>query len=118
MKRAIVIVIDSMGCGAMKDCADYGDVMECNTLCNVAKANDGLNAPNFYSLGLGNVGEVQGIPKNLNAIAQYGIMKETSKGDIRKEREACISLICLYIRVNSISESRIIRQVRPIASTT
>ena len=80
MKRAIVIVIDSMGCGAMKDCADYGDVMECNTLCNVAKANNGLNAPNFYSLGLGNLGNVQGVAQNSNAIAQYGIMKETSKG--------------------------------------
>ncbi len=36
MKRAIVIVIDSMGCGAMPDCRDYGDIPECNTLCNVA----------------------------------------------------------------------------------
>ena len=25
MKRAIVIVIDSMGCGAMNDCRDYND---------------------------------------------------------------------------------------------
>ena len=80
MKRAIVIVIDSMGCGAMDDCAEYGDVKECNTLCNTAKAVNGLNAPNFYKLGLGNLGDVQGIEKNNNAIAQYGIMKETSKG--------------------------------------
>ena len=80
MKRAIVIVIDSMGCGAMPDCNDYGDVPECNTLCNVASAVGGLNAPNFYELGLGNIGNVAGIEKNEKAIAQYGIMKETSKG--------------------------------------
>ncbi len=80
MKRAIVIVIDSMGCGAMSDCADYGDVPECNTLCNVAAAVGGLNAPNFYKMGLGNLGKVAGVDENPNPIAQYGIMKETSKG--------------------------------------
>ncbi len=80
MKRAIVIVIDSMGCGAMADCRDYGDAVECNTLCNTAKAAGGLNAPNFYKLGLGNLGNVKGIDANKNAIAQFGIMKETSKG--------------------------------------
>ena len=80
MKRAIVIVIDSMGCGAMADCKEYGDVPECNTLCNVAAAVGGLKAPNFYSMGLGNLGKVAGINKNEKAIAQYGIMKETSKG--------------------------------------
>lgn len=80
MKRAIVVVIDSMGCGALPDCADYGDVKECNTLCNVAKAVNGLNAPNFYELGLGNLGEVMGVCANSNAKAQYGIMTEKSKG--------------------------------------
>jgi phosphopentomutase len=80
MKRVIVIVIDSMGCGAMKDCEQYGDTTECNTLCNVAKYVKGLNVPNFYKLGLGNLGNVAGVEKNPNAITQYGIMKETSKG--------------------------------------
>ena len=80
MKRVIVLVIDSMGCGALPDCRDYGDIPECNTLSNVAKFVGGLNAPNFYNLGLGNVGNVAGIDKNPDAIAQWGIMKETSKG--------------------------------------
>lgn len=80
MKRAIVIVIDSMGCGAMEDCGEYGDTLECNTLANVAKSVNGLNAPNFYKLGLGNIGDIKGINKNPNATAQYGIMKELSKG--------------------------------------
>ena len=80
MKRAILIVIDSMGVGAMPDCREYGDIPECNTLCNVAKYVKGLKAPNFFNLGLGNLSKVEGINENPKAIAQYGIMKEHSKG--------------------------------------
>ena len=80
MKRAIVIVIDSMGIGAMSDCREYGDIPECNTLCNVAKYSGGLNAPNLYKMGLGNLADIKGIEKNPNPVAQYGIMKEKSKG--------------------------------------
>lgn len=80
MKRAILIVIDSMGCGAMPDCKDYGDIPECNTLVNVANAVKGLNVPNFTRFGLGNLMNICGVDKNDNPIAQYGIMKETSKG--------------------------------------
>ena len=80
MKRVIVIVIDSMGIGAMPDCREYGDIPECNTVCNVAKAHGGLHAPNLFKLGLGNLADICGIDKNPNAVAQYGIMSETSKG--------------------------------------
>lgn len=80
MKRAIIIVIDSMGCGAMPDCAEYNDVPECNTLCNVARFNKGLSLPNMQKMGLGNIGNVMGVPPEKNTIAQYGIMREVSKG--------------------------------------
>lgn len=80
MKRAIIIVIDSMGCGAMADCRDYNDVPECNTLCNVAKANGGLNLPTMQKMGIGNLGQVMGVEPDSAAIAQYGIMQEVSKG--------------------------------------
>lgn len=80
MKRAIVIVIDSMGIGAMPDCRDFGDVPECNTLKNVCKFNNGLKVPNMEKMGLGNLDELQGISKNNEPIAQYGIMVEKSKG--------------------------------------
>ena len=80
MKRVIVIVIDSMGCGAMKDCADYGDVPECNTLCNVAKANNGLFAPNLQKMGLGNLAEIEGVDSNEDPVASYGICKMKAKG--------------------------------------
>ena len=80
MKRAIVIVIDSMGAGAMPDCADYNDIPECNTLANVAKACGGLNLPAMRTMGLGNLTNVSGVEPVETPCAQYGIMREQSKG--------------------------------------
>ena len=76
MKRAIVVVIDSMGIGAMPDCRDFNDIPECNTLKNVCKFNHGLNVPNLAKLGLGNIQDFEGIAKEANPIGQYGTMKE------------------------------------------
>ena len=80
MKRAIVIVIDSMGIGAMDDCRDFGDVPECNTLKHVCEFNNGLNVPNLERLGLGNIQDFQGIVRISNPIGQYGTMREKAKG--------------------------------------
>ena len=80
MKRAIIMVIDSMGCGAMPDCKEYNDIPECNTLCNVAKANGGLKLPTMQKMGIGNLGDVKGVLPEKNTIAQYGVMREVSKG--------------------------------------
>ena len=80
MKRAIIMVIDSMGIGAMEDCRDFNDVPECNTLKNVCEFNDGLNTPNMAKLRLGNIQDFKGITKESNPIGQYGTMIEKSKG--------------------------------------
>ncbi len=80
MKRAIVIVIDSMGTGAMPDCREFNDTPECNTLRNVCKFNNGLYVPNMEKMGLGNIQDYEGIKKTDNPTAQYGIMEEKSKG--------------------------------------
>lgn len=80
MKRAIIIVIDSMGIGAMPDCKEYNDVAECNTLKNVAAFCGGLKLPNLQKLGLGNIQECSGVCPIKNPIAQYGTMAEKSKG--------------------------------------
>ena len=79
-KRAIIVVIDSMGCGAMPDHADFGDIAECNTLKNVCHFNNGLDVPVLEAMGLGNLGEYEGINKTTTPIAQYGILREKSKG--------------------------------------
>lgn len=80
MNRAIVMVIDSMGTGAMPDCREFNDIPECNTLRNVCEYNNGLNVPNMEKMGLGNIQDYKGIKKVENPTAQYGIMEEKSKG--------------------------------------
>lgn len=79
-KRAIVMVIDSMGTGAMPDCKDFNDSPKCNTLKNVCEFNNGLNVPNMEKMGLGNIQDYKGIKKVEKPTAQYGIMEEKSKG--------------------------------------
>ena len=80
MKRAIVVVIDSMGIGAMPDCREFNDIPKCNTLANICKYNKGLNLPNMAKLGLGNIQDFEGVPKESAPIGQYGILQEKSKG--------------------------------------
>ena len=80
MKRAVIIVIDSLGVGAMPDAPEYGDSLNCNTLMNVAKFNNGLHLPNFEKLGLGNITDIQGVSKVNKPSASFGKMMEASHG--------------------------------------
>lgn len=80
MARAIIMVIDSMGIGAMPDCRDFGDIPECNTLKHVCEFNNGLNVPNLEKMGLGNIQDFKGIKKVEKPIATYGTLLEKSKG--------------------------------------
>lgn len=79
-KRAIIIVIDSMGIGALPDCAEFGDIPKCNTLKNVCAFNKGLDVPALEALGLGNIQDFEGIEKTSTPIGQYGTLQEKSKG--------------------------------------
>lgn len=80
MKRAIVVVIDSMGIGAMPDCKEFNDIPECNTLKNVCAFNKGLKLPNMSKMGLGNIQDFEGLEKTTTPTAKYGTMVEKSKG--------------------------------------
>lgn len=80
MVRAIIIVIDSMGIGAMPDCREFNDIPECNTLKHVCEFNKGLNVPNLEKMGLGNIQNFVGIKKVDNPIATYATLVEKSKG--------------------------------------
>lgn len=53
-KRAILIILDSVGIGALPDAAEFGD-KGANTLGNIYKARGGINLPNLYALGLANI---------------------------------------------------------------
>ncbi len=52
--RVALIVLDSVGIGALPDAAAYGDE-GANTLLHVAERCGGLRLPNLASLGLGNI---------------------------------------------------------------
>lgn len=58
-RRAIVLVIDACGVGALPDAARYGDE-GANTLRHVAEAVDGLDLPTLSALGLGNIAALPG----------------------------------------------------------
>ncbi|HEY1834722.1 MAG TPA: phosphopentomutase [Solirubrobacteraceae bacterium] len=67
-RRAIVLVIDALGVGALPDAARYGDEGT-NTLSHLAAAVGGLELPTMERLGLGSVTKVQG----LEALAGPGL---------------------------------------------
>ncbi len=54
MKRAIIIVLDSVGIGALPDAADFGDAGS-NTLVNIKKMRPETALPNLCTLGLCNI---------------------------------------------------------------
>jgi phosphopentomutase len=60
-RRAIVLVLDACGVGALPDAAAYGDEGT-NTLVHVAEAVGGLEIPTLGSLGLGSIVTLAGVP--------------------------------------------------------
>ncbi|MFO7248072.1 MAG: phosphopentomutase [Bacillota bacterium] len=76
--RIFLIVLDSVGIGALPDAADYGDE-GANTLGHIAETV-GLSLPNLAALGLGNIASVKGIPPAASPKAHYGKMAEISAG--------------------------------------
>lgn len=79
MPKAVLIVLDSLGIGALPDARLFGE-SECNTLCNIATAVGGLNIPNMARLGLGKIVMVSGVKKDIGALGAYGRMGELSLG--------------------------------------
>src|SRR5919206_3163075 len=59
-RRAIVVVLDACGVGALPDAADYGDEGT-NTLAHVAEAAGGLDLPVLQRLGLGDIMPLAGV---------------------------------------------------------
>lgn len=77
--RAIVLVLDSVGAGALPDAAEYGDAGS-NTLGNTAAAVGGLSMPNLGAMGLGNITEIAGVPRVDAPSASWGRNAEASAG--------------------------------------
>lgn len=79
IKTITILVLDSVGIGALPDAADYGDVGS-NTLGNIAKACGGLHLPNLSKLGLGNITAIDGVNPVSNPTAAFGRMASLSAG--------------------------------------
>ena len=79
MKRAILIVLDSLGVGELPDAEKFGDKGS-HTLDHVWAANDGLNIPHLKKLGFGNIEGVNNLGKEENLIGSYGKSMEKSIG--------------------------------------
>jgi len=77
--RAIVLVLDSVGCGELPDAGEYGD-RGSNTLGNVARAVGGLNLPNLGKMGIGNITSILGVPPTADPSACWGKCAEASAG--------------------------------------
>ena len=77
--RAIVLVLDSVGAGALPDAAEYGDEGS-NTLGNTAAAVGGLRMPNLGAMGLGSITSILGVPGVAEPAASWGRNAEASAG--------------------------------------
>lgn len=78
-KRVFLVVMDSVGIGEAPDAEKFGDVGS-NTLGHIAEKMNGLKMPNMEKLGLGNIGEIEGIKKQQEPLAFYTKMQEASNG--------------------------------------
>ena len=79
INRVILIVLDSVGIGALPDAGVYGDTGS-NTLVNTAEVVGGLKLPNLGLLGLGNIAKIKGVLPEDNPTGAYGKMAERSPG--------------------------------------
>lgn len=79
LKRVVCLVADGLGVGATQDAALYGDV-GADTLGHTAHAVGGIQLPNFEKLGLGNLGQIDGVSPCRTPKAWVGRLAEESAG--------------------------------------
>ena len=69
-KRIFVIVMDSLGVGAMDDSPQFGDV-DVNTLGHISQSVDSLCMPNLQKMGI-----AEGLKRFIVRIAMFKIIHE------------------------------------------
>ncbi|KJR96019.1 MAG: phosphopentomutase [Peptococcaceae bacterium BRH_c4a] len=79
INKVVLVVLDSVGIGALPDAHNYGDEGS-NTLAHCAKAVGGLYLPNLAALGLGRLGNFPGIDPADSPFGAYGKMACKSPG--------------------------------------
>ncbi|WP_438348573.1 phosphopentomutase [Paenibacillus sp. FA6] len=78
-ERISVIVLDSVGIGALPDAPAFGDEGS-HTLGHICEQVPNMKLPNLAALGLGNIAPLATIPEATNPQACYGKMAEVSVG--------------------------------------
>jgi phosphopentomutase len=78
-KRIFVIVMDSVGIGALPDAKHFGDEGT-NTFLHTAKRCGGLKLPVLGSLGLADLAPIQGVSKQAHPHSFVTTMREVSAG--------------------------------------
>lgn len=78
MKRVILIVLDSVGCGALPDADQFGDI-GANTLGHIAARIPDFSLPNLERLGLGNIPGT-GLKPSPMPLGCFGRAVERSRG--------------------------------------
>lgn len=77
--RIFVIVVDSLGIGAMDDSEKFGDV-GVNTLGHISESVDTFTIPNLKKLGLANLCPLKQVEPEEQAVAYFTRMNEKSLG--------------------------------------
>ena len=78
-KRVFVVVLDSLGIGAMPDAAKFGDA-NTDTFGHIVREYGKLNIPNLKKLGMYNLHPVEGEPGVEKPLGRFCRMEEMSNG--------------------------------------
>lgn len=78
-KRIFVVVMDSLGVGAMEDSPEFGDV-GVNTLGHISQAVDSFEIPNLQKMGMANLCPLKQVELAVKPLAYYTKLKERSRG--------------------------------------
>ena len=79
LKRVFVIVLDSMGMGAMADAARFGDE-GADTLGHISQTVEHFYIPNLASLGLANLKSLKQVQPQEYPLGYYAALNEKSNG--------------------------------------
>lgn len=78
-RRIFVIVMDSLGVGAMEDSPEFGDT-GVNTLGHIARSVGTLHMPNLQKMGMANLTPLQCVEPAEKTFGYYGKLREKSRG--------------------------------------
>jgi len=77
--RIFVVVMDSLGAGAMEDSPEFGDV-GVNTLGHISESVESFQIPNLQKMGLANLCPLKQVAPVEAPLAYYTKLKEKSRG--------------------------------------